>query len=181
MTTPTAFEIRGGLRMATAPVGVAGAFARGLAELAQALSSSTELTDLLPANRRVAELLRADEVALLRFDEAADELVLVTHHADYPAGETWPLAAFPATRYVIDHGAPGQIVAGDSGADAAELEELERVGMATMLILPVRLAERTVGVLELYRAVPMAFTAREIDRARMMAHQFAAALDRLSA
>jgi hypothetical protein len=27
----------------------------------------------------------------------------------------------------------------------------------------------------------MAFTAREIDRARVMAHQFAAALDRLSA
>jgi GAF domain-containing protein len=53
--------------------------------------------------------------------------------------------------------------------------------MATILIVPVQLGDRTLGVLELYRAVPMAFTTREIDRARVMAHQFAAALDRLTA
>jgi GAF domain-containing protein len=66
-------------------------------------------------------------------------------------------------------------------ADPAELGELERTGMATMLIVPVVLGGRTLAVLELYRAVPMAFTTREIDRARVMAHQFAAALDRLIA
>jgi diguanylate cyclase (GGDEF)-like protein len=181
VTAPTAFEIRAGLRMATAPVGVAGAFARGLAELSRALSSAAALADLRSANRQASELLRADEVALLHVDEAADELVLVTEHADYAPGVSWSLAEFPATRYVIDHGQPGQIVAGDPGADPAELGELERVGMATMLIVPVRLGERTLGVLELYRAVPMAFTTREIDRARVMAHQFAAALERLSA
>jgi GAF domain-containing protein len=81
---------------------------------------------------------------------------------------------------VIDHGIPGQVVAGDPGADPAELGELARTGMATMLIVPVVLGGRTLAVLELYRAVPMAFTTREIDRARVMAHQFAAALDRLS-
>ncbi len=53
--------------------------------------------------------------------------------------------------------------------------------MATMLIVPVQLGDRTLGVLELYRAVPMAFTTREIDRAQVIAHQFAAALDRLNA
>jgi hypothetical protein len=181
VTAPTAFEIRAGLRMATAPVGVAGAFARGLAELSHALGSASTLEQMRHANHAASALLGADEVALLRYDEAADRLVLVTAHARYKSGDAWALAGFPATRYVIDHGTPGQIVAGDPGADPAELGELQRTGMATMLIVPVRLGERTVGVLELYRAVPMAFTAREIDRARVMAHQFAATLDRLSA
>jgi EAL domain-containing protein (putative c-di-GMP-specific phosphodiesterase class I) len=181
VTAPTAFEIRAGLRMATAPVGAAGAFARGLAELSQTLGSATNFDDMRHANRAASALLGAAEVALLRYDEPADRLVLVTAHQRFNRGDAWPLDHFPATRYVIDHGTPGQIVAGDPGADPAELGELERTGMATMLIVPVVLGGRTLAVLELYRAVPMAFTTREIDRARVMAHQFAAALDRLTA
>ena len=157
-------------------MGSTGAFARGLADLSQALSAAVGLADLRSANRLASELLRADEVALMRVDAAADELALVTDHADYPSGTTWPLAEFPATRYVIEHGIPGQVVAGDPGADRAELGELEYIGMATMLIVPVQLGDRTLGVLEVYRGVPRRSPRAEIDRAQVVAHQFAAAL-----
>jgi hypothetical protein len=36
------------------------------------------------------------------------------------------------------------------------------------------------AALEVYRALPQAFTSREIDRARVLSQQFGAALDRLT-
>jgi diguanylate cyclase (GGDEF)-like protein len=180
VTAAAAAEIRAGLRMASTPRGTAGAFARGLAELSDALASATALGDLRTANHRASELLGADDLALLYVDEAADQIVLVTDHDDFSSGDTWALADFPATRHVIDHGTPGQLVLGDAAGDPAELAELERSGMTTLLLVPVMLGGRTLAVLELYRAVPMPFTARDIDRARVMAQQFAAALDRLN-
>ena len=180
VTAATAAEIRAGLRIAGAPRGTAGAFARGLADLAGALAAAETLGDLRTANRHASELLGADDLALLRVDHEADALVLVTDHEDFTSGDTWPLADFPATRHVVDQGVPGQLVLGDAAGDPAELAELEASGMATLLLVPVTIGGRTLAVLELYRAVPMAFTARDIDRARVMAQQFAAALDRLT-
>ena len=52
--------------------------------------------------------------------------------------------------------------------------------MATVLIVPVVYGDRELAVLEVYRVRPQAFTAREVDRARVLAQQFGAALDRLT-
>jgi GAF domain-containing protein len=52
--------------------------------------------------------------------------------------------------------------------------------MAAVLIVPVVHGGRDRAVLEVYRARPQAFTAREVDRARVLAQQFGAALDRLT-
>ena len=65
-----AAEIRAGMRVATTPRGVAGAFASGLAELSDDLSAATTVDDLGAANARAAELLGADDVALMRVDAA---------------------------------------------------------------------------------------------------------------
>jgi diguanylate cyclase (GGDEF)-like protein len=179
VTAAAAAEIRAGLRVASAPRGTAGAFARGLAELSSALCSVTTLGDLRTANRRGAELLGADDLALLRVDEAGDELLLITDHDYYASGTTWALSDYPATQWVIEHCTPGQLVAGDLAGDPAELAALAETGMSTLLLVPVMFGGRVLAVLELYRVVPMAFTTREVDRARVMAQQFAAALDRL--
>jgi len=52
--------------------------------------------------------------------------------------------------------------------------------MATLLIVPIVYGGRELAVLEIYRTLPQAFTAREVDRARALAQQFGAALDRLT-
>jgi GAF domain-containing protein len=48
-------------------------------------------------------------------------------------------------------------------------------------MVPVVFGDRTLAVLELYRALPIAFTTREIDRARVLAQQYGATIERLSA
>ena len=175
-----AADIRGGLRIAIAPAGVAGAFASGMAELADELANATSIADLGAAMRSATGILRADDVALMQVDRAADTLVLVSDHNANPCGTAWPLDDFPATRYVLDHRVPGQVVVGDAAGDPAELAELEALGMATAADRPVVYGGRELAVLEVYRTLPQAFTAREVDRARVLAQQFGAALDRLT-
>jgi GAF domain-containing protein len=71
-------------------------------------------------------------------------------------------------------------VVGDVAGDPSELAELEELGMATLLIIPIVYGGRELAVLEVYRVLPQAFTAREVDRARVLSQQFGAALDRLT-
>lgn len=179
-TAAGAAEIRCGLRLASAPRGAAGAFAGGIADLADALAAATTIADLGAAIERAAGILGADDVALMRVDCATDELVLLSKHNANPGGSRWALDDFPATRHVIDQRVPGQVVAGDDAGDAAELSELATLGMATLLLVPVVHAGRDCGILEVYRKQPQAFTAKEIDRARVLAQQFGAAVDRLT-
>ena len=87
--------------------------------------------DLGAANVRAAELLGADEVALMRV--AGDELELLSDRPRQRAGDRWALDDFPATRYVLEHRMPGQVVAGDEAGDHAELAELAALGFGTVL------------------------------------------------
>jgi GAF domain-containing protein len=52
--------------------------------------------------------------------------------------------------------------------------------MATVLIVPIVCGGRELAVREVYRALPQAFTAREVDRARVLSQQFGAVIDRLT-
>jgi GAF domain-containing protein len=162
-------DIRAGLRVAVVPHGAAGAFAHGMAELADAL-----------AMRSAVGLLRGDDIALLLVDRETDELALLAVHRENPSSSHWPLREFPATRHVLDHRIPGQVVTGDAAGDPAELAMLETLGRATMLIVPVVFGGRELAVLEVFRALPQAFTARQVDRARIVAQQSGAVLDPLT-
>ena len=173
-------EIRSGLRLSTTPRGMAGAFLGGIAQLSDDLAAATTIVDLGAAIVRAAGILQADDVALMRVDREAGELELLSGHSVNSAGSRWALSDFPATRYVLDHRVPGQVVVGDEAGDAAELAELALLGMGSVLIVPVVHGGRECAVLEVYRLLPQAFTAREVDRARVLAQQFGAALDRLS-
>jgi GAF domain-containing protein len=51
----------------------------------------------------------------------------------------------------------------------------------SLLMVPVVCGDREHAVLEVYRVRPQAFTGAEIDRARVVAQQLGAALDRLLA
>jgi EAL domain/GAF domain len=176
-TGAAAADIRAGLRVESSP---RAGFAYGLAELADELSEIRRISQLREAIRRAAGLLRADDVALMRVDRDANRLVLLTDHADQARGESWALSDFPATEHVLEHRIPGQVVAGDPAGDRAELAALTAAGFQAMLMLPVVCCGRELAVLEVYRALPQAFTGAEVDRARVVAQQFGAALDRLT-
>lgn len=168
-------EIRGGLRIAGSPRGL-GAFTRGLAELSDELSAAKTVQDLGTANVRAAALLGADELALMLVE--GDQLELVSKNR-VAVGQRWALDDFPSTRYVLEHRIPGQVVVGDEAGDPAELAELAALGLGTVLLIPVICNDQPLALLEIYRVRAQAFTAREMDRARVLAQQFGAALDRL--
>jgi hypothetical protein len=177
-TAASAADIVAGLRVAGTR---GGAFASALADLADELSSVRSMSELREASRRAAALLRADDVALMRVDRTLGRIILLTDHAEYGRDDWWSLADFPATEHVLEHRMPGQIVAGDDAGDPAELQALNEAGFQAMLMLPVICGGRELAVLEVYRSLPQAFTGSEVDRARVVAQQFGAALDRLTA
>jgi diguanylate cyclase (GGDEF)-like protein len=175
-----AAETRAGLRLPGKTAASTGEFARMLGELADELSVVTSATDLGAANRCAARIMRADELTILGVDRDAGTLEALTDHACHARGTRWLLRDFPATVHVLDHRVPGQVIVGDHASDPAELAGLAAAGMATLLMVPVVFAGRELAVLEVYRERPQAFTTREIDRARVVAQQFGAALDRLT-
>ena len=155
--------------------------ASGIAELSDDLAAATKISDLGAAHVRAAELLgrrrRLADAGRPRDRRARPARPInITNEL----GTRWSLADFPATRYVLDHRVPGQVVAGDEAGDPAELAELADLGFGTVVIVPVVFGGRELAVLEVYRVRPQAFTAREVDRARVLAQQFGAALDRLT-
>lgn len=176
-TAAGASEIRAGLRVSLRPRGGAGAFARGLAELSDELAAARTVWDLGAANSRTAELLGADAVSVMLVD--GEVLEQISDECG-EAGTRWPIADFPASRYVLEAGVCGQIIAGDAAGDQSELQELARMGFATALLVPVTYGNTPRAMLEVYRVRAQAFTTREIDRARVLAQQFGAALDRFT-
>ena len=80
---------------------------------------------------------------------------------------------------MLDHRVPGQVVAGDEAGDRPSSRSSPSSGFGAVVIVPVVFGGRELAVMEVYRVRAQAFTTREVDRARVLAQQFAAALDRL--
>jgi diguanylate cyclase (GGDEF)-like protein len=166
-----------GMRVAEGAAAGPGTWARALAELAGDLARLRDRSELAAAGRHAARLLDADDAGLMRLVDG--ELELLSEHLNEPTGSRWQLHEYPATRALLADGRPGQIVVGDEASDPAEVAELERLGHGAMLMVPVGLGDDEPGLLEVYRRQAQAFTSAEIDRARVVALQFAAVLRRL--
>ena len=53
--------------------------------------------------------------------------------------------------------------------------------MGASLLVPLQYGRETIGLLEIFRRSPQAWTNPQVDQARMLGHQVAASLARLSA
>jgi GAF domain-containing protein len=141
----------------------------------------SEIEELHSAGRLAAALLDADDVGVMRIRPDGETVDVVSQHDVDEVGETWRLSEFPATKHLIDTGHVGQAVAGDPHGHPAELDELDRMGMGAMLIIPAPLGTAGQALVEIYRVRRQAFSRAEIDRARVVALQLRAVLTRLSA
>jgi diguanylate cyclase (GGDEF)-like protein len=171
-----AARVRHGVRLAGGAAAGSGAWPRALAALADDLATVSDIAELITVSHRAGGLLDADDASLLRVVDGA--LELLTERTDSP-GCRWALADYPATRAVFDARTPGQVVLGDPESDPRELAEMARIGHGTMLMVPLWPGDGRQAMLEVYRRHAQAFTSAEIDRARVVALQFAAVLGRL--
>jgi len=175
----TADRLERGVRIA-AGARVEDSWSQRLADLADHFAGVEDLSALIDAGRLVAELLGADDVALMRPGGREDEMVeLISQHPTYPAGTAWSLDDFPATVHLLAERLIGQVVAGDGSCDPAELAELDLIGMGAMLIVPVPLGRGRSALMEVYRVRRQAFSRAEVNRARLVALQLQAVLERL--
>ena len=71
-------------------------------------------------------------------------------------------------------------MAGDPASDPAEVALLEESGMQAVLLVPLVFGGRDVGLLELYRRLPMPWNSGEIERAQLLAHQLGAVIEHLA-
>lgn len=144
------------------------------------LSEISSLEDLLPLAGLIAAELGADDAVLSRFlpEAACVETVADTSTRSAPH---YALAAYPATERVLWNHEPVQIVVSDPAADAHETALLRDAGYGSLLMLPAVARGRPLGLIELLSRSERPWTHSQINRARIIAYQLAAVLERSTA
>lgn len=168
---------------------------------AQAERRATELATLLDTTRAITSSLDLDAVLLIiaekisaaigtgsctlsRWDKENDSVVTwiewtgVENNSIDAPGTHYPLREVPATRAVLENRKEAVIYIDDPLADPAEVELLEEYECRAMLMLPLALADRVIGLIELHEwRENRRFTERDIRLCEAMADEAAIAIE----
>jgi hypothetical protein len=131
----------------------------GVSEAIERIGAETAVSQLLGVScRELAGQTDAERVSISRV--IGDLLVELAHHER--AGRQLPLelylvSDYPLTKEVLERGEPRSAARDDPDADAAETALLERLGYDALLMLPLRSAGRSWGLVELYAGSGIAF------------------------
>lgn len=102
-----------------------------------------------------------------------DVLVIVTRaitdETPLDRGQGFLISDYPATRAVIETGAPAALSIEDDDVDPAEAQLLRELGFASLLMLPLEVVGERWGLIELYRRSAEHFAAHEIANAERLA------------
>jgi hypothetical protein len=94
-------------------------------------------------------------------------------------GHGYLISDYPLTRAVIDNLEPQTVYTGDPEADPAETTLLEELGFDSLLMLAIESKDGAWGLVEVY-GNDRRFEPADVDRARALAAEVGAALERLS-
>ena len=128
-------------------------------ESIERIGAETAVSQLLGvACRELAAQTDAERVSISR--AIGDLLVELAHHErngrELPL-ELYLVSDYPLTQEVLERGEPRSAARDDPEADPAERALLERLGYEALLMLPLRAAGRTWGLLELYAGSGIGF------------------------
>ncbi|WP_375489023.1 EAL domain-containing protein [uncultured Jatrophihabitans sp.] len=153
---------------------------RGMHAITSAMYNATGLTDLHGAAAEAAAELGVDviSVSVLGQDDVLREVTTIGEAINTDGYE---LRDFPCTANVLRTGQSVEVHVNDSGADAAEVALLRDSGSASLLMMPVSIGERPVGVLELISRRHRRWTTHDIAHARGLATHLGHALNRINA
>jgi EAL domain-containing protein (putative c-di-GMP-specific phosphodiesterase class I) len=90
------------------------------------------------------------------------------------------LTDYPATASALDQGVMLEAHVDQPTVDPGEREVLQRLGMSSVLLVPLLVEQRRCGVLELFSEKPRQWSGRDIALARILAHHVAHAVGRIT-
>jgi hypothetical protein len=142
------------------------------------LSEATSYEALDDAIHAIRDELGCEEIAISMIE--GEELVVIGHAGPNRAEERWRIAEYPETARLLRELGTAQVHVTDPEADPAEVALLQKMGYGSMLMLPVSCAGQAIGLFEAFSATGRPFSRFEIGRARIMALQVGATLERIS-
>lgn len=153
-----------------------------LYEAATATSFSLSLSDVLQTVAdQMIRLLNSKGCVLSLWDRERNIIeTLVDYHTTWaePAGTTYALDEYPATRRVLETRQPMVIQRGDQMIDQAELTLMEKQDAQTWLMLPLITHDQVLGLAKLIDDTETkSYTPEEIRLAESMAAQASAAIE----
>jgi excisionase family DNA binding protein len=124
-----------------------------LVDTATALAVKLDLTELLlEITMRMTSLLDCHFCAVSEYDAEADAVVTLAEYDDagqrLPDASPYRLRDFPLTRRVLGEQTTAIVNVDDPQADRAEVAELRREGDRSLLMVPLVVQGRSLGVLE---------------------------------
>lgn len=155
-----------------------------LAEMSRMMISTLDMDELLlRIATRLAVVTGMDSCAISVFEPDPDRVQLLAHYnrAGVPdengESEIYLLQDFPATARVLRNGEPLVLKADDPRADPAEIQLLREWDYQALVMLPLKVRGRPVGLVELYsRKSNLAFSSEDLDRLLAFAEQVALAM-----
>jgi diguanylate cyclase (GGDEF)-like protein/PAS domain S-box-containing protein len=155
-----------------------------LLAVSRAISSTLNLEEVLSLiAENMARALNVSGCTLSKWDQEADSVVTwVDWRKVYPEEAVDPdsvffLDAFPATRAVLEEAKLTEIRIVDPEADPHEIQYMRETGAESLLMLPLSVAGRVIGLVELDDDHDRMFSADEIRLCQALADQAAIAIE----
>jgi len=178
---PTNEELEDKLRIAEKEIHVF----RTLYNAATAIGSNLSLEAVIKAIvEQIAYALNSDGCTIELWHRSKNiSEVLIDYSKVDPEGEvrpgtTWDLNEFPATVQMLETGQPIQVQINDPKADRAEVSLMKKMGVCSLLMVPMIGKSKSLGFIEIFEEVKAReYTQDEIRLAESLAAQGAVAVE----
>jgi len=157
-----------------------------LQHASSAITSSLDFQSVLDTvTKEMANLLKVDGCAIFEWNQVVDKIYMTVRYgldSRWEEGslsrEFYPLADYPLIKRVLVEQRPQQITSSHPSFYPAELALVQQAKLRTLLMLPMRVQDRVVGlVMMIDSQVERTFTNKEIALVQILANQVAGAIE----
>jgi EAL domain-containing protein (putative c-di-GMP-specific phosphodiesterase class I) len=153
---------------------------RRLVHLSGRLAAARSREDLEQALALIAAELGARKVCLSAWHPDARALETLAENGESSGSSVFSIADYPLSQRVIERQEAVQAIVGDPESDPTEVELLLTLGERSLLMVPVVMRGESMGIIEAYRPDERPWSRTEINRARVIANQFASVIPTLT-
>lgn len=145
------------------------------------VSSTLAVTDILSnLAERMISILPADECAISQYDEMTQTLETIYENqlplSAAKLSKTYPSVDYPVITKVLQTQNSAVINIDDPNIHEAEKEWIKAWGFASILLLPLVVRDKTIGLIELYAKDAVSYRPDEVNLAQTLANHAAIAL-----